>query len=135
MLPVFHVFLFFDSRFNTVLMTPILLLTRFQNVIFGLPIIENKLELPQWIVDSTMSLFGDGNTPIAYTDLRDIGIFIARIIADPRTLNRYVFIWGEERTQREVFDIARAASGRDIQPVHVSRSSRSTSSFRSRSSS
>lgn len=77
------------------------------------------------VVDGSLSIYGAGNVKVAYTDLRDVGKFVARIIADPRTLNRYVFVWGEERTQQEVFDIARAASGKDIQPIHVSLTSRS----------
>ena len=59
-------------------------------------------------------LFGTGEVKSAVTDARDIGKFVARIIADPRTLNRYVFIAGDEVTQKEVYAIAEEVSGRSI---------------------
>ncbi|TDL14208.1 hypothetical protein BD410DRAFT_846248, partial [Rickenella mellea] len=51
-------------------------------------------------------IYGGGDVKSAFTDLRDIGTFVARIIDDPRTLNHYVFIWGEEATKRQILDIA-----------------------------
>ncbi|OAA71700.1 isoflavone reductase family protein [Akanthomyces lecanii RCEF 1005] len=38
---------------------------------------------------------GDGNASSAITDLRDIGRYVARIILDPRTLNKMVFACNE----------------------------------------
>ncbi|KAL2691279.1 hypothetical protein Neosp_001660 [[Neocosmospora] mangrovei] len=48
----------------------------------------------------------DGNVPVAFTDLRDIGPYTARIISDPRTLNRMVFAYNEVFTFNQVYDIA-----------------------------
>lgn len=47
------------------------------------------------------------------TDLRDIGKFVARIIADQRTLDKSVFCWSEEKTQQEVWDIVKKVSGQE----------------------
>ena len=58
--------------------------------------------------------FGTGDVKTAVTDARDIGKFVARIIADPFTLNRYVFVYGDQVTQKEVIEIAERVSGRSI---------------------
>ena len=50
----------------------------------------------------------------AILDNRDIGVYVARIIADQRTLNRYVFCWSEEVTQRQAFDLADKITGTQI---------------------
>jgi uncharacterized protein YbjT (DUF2867 family) len=62
--------------------------------------------------------FESGDMKTALADFRDIGKFTARIIADPRTLNRYVFIAGEELTQKEIIAIAERVAGRKISVVH-----------------
>ncbi|TDL23570.1 NAD-P-binding protein [Rickenella mellea] len=51
-------------------------------------------------------IYGGGDVKSAFTDLRDIGTFVARIIDNPRSLNHYVFIWGEEATKKQILDIA-----------------------------
>lgn len=43
-----------------------------------------------------------GEKKNAHTSLADIGHFVARIVEDKRTPEKYVFLWGEELTQREV---------------------------------
>ena len=58
------------------------------------------------LIEPSTQFFGYGNVKSALTDNRDIGIFVERIISDPRTLNRYVFCWAEEWTQSELFDLA-----------------------------
>ena len=45
------------------------------------------------------------------TDLRDIGRWVARIIADPRTLNRLVFAYSEVITQHQVYETVERLSG------------------------
>lgn len=52
---------------------------------------------------------GTGDVKSAITHIPDIGKFVAEIIDDERTLNRYVFCWGDEKTQNEVWEIARKA--------------------------
>ncbi|KXH52975.1 isoflavone reductase [Colletotrichum nymphaeae SA-01] len=56
--------------------------------------------LPSGRIDSATPLpvnfiAGDGNTLSALTDVRDVGRFTARIIADPRTINKMVFVYGD----------------------------------------
>ncbi|KAL5495816.1 hypothetical protein ACEPAI_1280 [Sanghuangporus weigelae] len=60
------------------------------------------------------SRFGTGDVKCAVTDSRDIGKFVARIIVDERTLNRYVFCWVQEVTQNELFAIAERVFGHKI---------------------
>ena len=55
----------------------------------------------------TRTIYGSGDVKLALTDVRDIGKFVAEIIDDERTLNRYVFCWGDEKTQNEIWEIAR----------------------------
>ncbi|KAL3479221.1 hypothetical protein BJX99DRAFT_268638 [Aspergillus californicus] len=62
-------------------------------------------------------IHGDGNAPTILTDLRDIGRFVARIIADERTLDKYVFTAGEVLSENEVFQIVEELSGEGIQRV------------------
>ncbi|KAK4212514.1 hypothetical protein QBC37DRAFT_191870 [Rhypophila decipiens] len=54
---------------------------------------------------------GEGKVPSGLTDLRDVGKFVAKIIADPRTLNRMVFAYTKLWTQTEVRDLMDRLSG------------------------
>jgi len=48
--------------------------------------------------------YGSYDTRTATTDIEDIGKFVARIVDDPRTLDHYVFCWGDEVTQGKVVE-------------------------------
>jgi hypothetical protein len=61
----------------------------------------------------------DGNKKSALTDLRDVGKFVARIVEDPRTLNQYVFVWSEERTMQECWDLGAKITGEDLESKKV----------------
>jgi len=52
-------------------------------------------------------IIGTGDVKNAVTHIGDIGNFVAEILDDERTLNQYVFCWGEEKTQNELWEIAR----------------------------
>jgi hypothetical protein len=54
-------------------------------------------------------LYAGGKYKVALTDVNRIGDYVARIIEDPRTLNKYVFIWEDEKTQKEALEIAARA--------------------------
>ncbi|KAI0333235.1 NAD-P-binding protein [Cubamyces sp. BRFM 1775] len=56
-------------------------------------------------------LYGEGNNRTLVTDLNHIGTYMARIVADPRTLNQAVIIWEEEVTQLEALEIGYRYSG------------------------
>jgi hypothetical protein len=65
---------------------------------------------------------GDGTTPYALIDKADIGLYVARIITDSRTLNRSVFAYGELTTQNAVWAEVEAALGKSLprDPLSVS---------------
>lgn len=65
------------------------------------------------------AIIGDGNTPSALTDLRDIGHYVARIIADPRTLNKMVFTYNELLTQDQIYRLMEHLSGEKIERTYV----------------
>lgn len=64
-------------------------------------------------------IHGDGNAPNLLTDLRDIGRFVARIVADDRTLNRYVYTWSDVLSENEIFDLVEEVSGEKIERKYV----------------
>ncbi|KAI5118179.1 hypothetical protein M0805_008420 [Coniferiporia weirii] len=84
-----------------------------------LPILNSKDNDFPFIIEASKSIFGTGDVKGAITDRDDIGKFVARIINDTRTQNRYVFIWGEEVTQHEAFAVAERISGKKIDVVHT----------------
>lgn len=67
----------------------------------------------------TKEIYGDGNTPTLLTDKRDQGRFTARIIKDPRTLNKRVVTHSDELTQNQVWDIMEKVSGETIPRNYV----------------
>ncbi|KAH8679129.1 hypothetical protein BGZ61DRAFT_425721 [Ilyonectria robusta] len=67
------------------------------------------------------NMYGDGNFPSALTDLRDVGKYVARIIADPRTLNKSVFVYNEVWTQEQIFTLLEKASGEKIPREYLSK--------------
>ncbi|CAJ2513572.1 Uu.00g016910.m01.CDS01 [Anthostomella pinea] len=54
---------------------------------------------------------GDGTVPNALTDIRDIGWRVARIIADPRTINKKVFAYTEVLSMNQCADTLDEVSG------------------------
>lgn len=65
------------------------------------------------------TIVGDGNVLSALTDLRDVGKYVARIIADPRTLSRSVFAYSELWTQNQIYDLLERLSQENIKRNHV----------------
>ncbi|KAL1699444.1 hypothetical protein EV121DRAFT_216208 [Schizophyllum commune] len=57
-----------------------------------------------------------GEVPTAGTDINNIGVWVALVLADPRTLNRTVFVWEAQATQRELYRLA-AAKGVDAEAL------------------
>ncbi|KAL5428866.1 hypothetical protein PMIN04_000481 [Paraphaeosphaeria minitans] len=58
-----------------------------------------------------LHLRASGNTKTLLSDKRDIGRFVARIIRDPRTLNRSVIAWSDEISQNEILSLIEAKTG------------------------
>ncbi|KAL1868418.1 hypothetical protein VTK73DRAFT_3712 [Phialemonium thermophilum] len=69
---------------------------------------------------SVKDIAGDGSVPTALTDLRDIGKYVARIIVDPRTLNRMVFAYNEVHTFNDVYKMLEDVSGEKLKRNYVS---------------
>ncbi|KAL2793051.1 NAD(P)-binding protein [Aspergillus keveii] len=62
----------------------------------------------------------DGNVPSALADLRDVGRYVAKIITDPRTLNKRVHVYNELLTRNEVYDKVEALAGEQLPRSYVS---------------
>ncbi|KAK2470318.1 hypothetical protein H9L39_17935 [Fusarium oxysporum f. sp. albedinis] len=70
-------------------------------------------------METADGIAGDGNVPFALTDVRDIGSYVARIITDPRTLNRMVLAYNEVWTQNRVYDLLERLSGEKLERKYV----------------
>jgi hypothetical protein len=83
-------------------------------------------QAPKRQVDYSLSLpaeeiFGTGEHLSALTDLRDVGRYVARIVFDERTVNKYVFCYNELRSQLDSYAIMERLSGETIPRHYVSR--------------
>lgn len=72
------------------------------------------------VMETADGIAGDGNVPTALTDLRDIATYVARIISDPRTLNRMVFAYNEVFTPNQMYELLEKVSGEKIPRKYVS---------------
>lgn len=79
---------------------------------------SGKFDYALFIPSNT--IYGDGNTPNLLTDLRDVGHLVARIVKDPRTLNKKVFTYGDILSQKQIITLVEKASGEEIETQHVS---------------
>ncbi|KAJ7676845.1 hypothetical protein DFH06DRAFT_1466225 [Mycena polygramma] len=61
------------------------------------------------------TIHAGGTAPTMLTDLRDIGPFVARIIKDPRTLNRAVFTYSDVLSENEIFEIVEEMTGEKVE--------------------
>ncbi|KAL1599830.1 hypothetical protein SLS60_007635 [Paraconiothyrium brasiliense] len=71
------------------------------------------------VMETADGIGGEGNVPMALTDLRDIGMYVVRIISDPRTLNRMVFAYNEVITHNQIYDLLERLSGEKIPRRYV----------------
>ncbi|KAH9858863.1 NAD-P-binding protein [Lenzites betulinus] len=75
---------------------------------FPLP---SRSKVPEFGKQLTYMLHGTGTQKFLVTDLADIGVYVARILADPRTLNQAVIVWEDEVTELQVHEIGERESG------------------------
>ena len=66
---------------------------------------------PAQVKAGTWVICEDGSARNLVIDKRHIGTFVARIIADPRTLNKAVIAWDDEVTQLAAHEIGERVSG------------------------
>ncbi|CAI0655028.1 unnamed protein product [Colletotrichum noveboracense] len=71
-------------------------------------------------METADGIAGDGNVPFALTDSRDIGVYVGRIISDPRTLNRMVFAYTEVVTHNQIYDLLEGLSNEKLERRYVS---------------
>jgi uncharacterized protein YbjT (DUF2867 family) len=81
--------------------------------------------LPSGKIDYLLSLpveevYGTGEQKSALTDLRDVGRYVARIVQDDRTVNKYVFCYNELHSQLDSIAILEKLSGETIPRNFVS---------------
>lgn len=86
---------------------------------FGLPRVPSG-RLDYALMVPCNELVGDGEARNLYIDKRDIGVFVARIVKDQRTVNERVVCWSEELTQNEVVRLVEERSGEKVKVVNVS---------------
>ncbi|KAL1896437.1 hypothetical protein Cpir12675_002841 [Ceratocystis pirilliformis] len=67
---------------------------------------------------SIVEVVGDGNQPWAVTDNRDIGKYVTKIIADPRTLNKMVLCHNQIWSQNEALKLLERMSGESVPRVY-----------------
>ncbi|KAF7327144.1 Glycoside hydrolase [Mycena kentingensis (nom. inval.)] len=65
-------------------------------------------------IPQSQTIYAGGTAPNLLTDLRDVGRYVARIIKDPRTLNKYVVTYSDVLSQNEIFAMAEEVSGENI---------------------
>lgn len=63
---------------------------------------------------------GDGIVESCFTSTKDIGRYVAKIITDPRTLNRKVFAYTDVMTYTAIADLVDEVSGEKCNRKHVS---------------
>ena len=61
--------------------------------------------------EMTWKIFDDGHARNLLTHLDNIGLYVARIIADPRTLNKAVIVWEDEVKVNAAHDVGEHVSG------------------------
>lgn len=73
-------------------------------------------------------IYGDGNVPSAMMDMDDIGLYVAKIVADPRTINKKVLAYSEVLTQNQLWATVAEITGEE--PLRPTVSSKMISSKR-----
>lgn len=79
---------------------------------------SGKLDAVASIVSPEIA--GGGNVLSGLTDLRDIGKYVARIMQDERTINKWVFVYNELWSQNAVYDLVEKRLGEKIDRTYLS---------------
>ncbi|KAF7320785.1 NmrA domain-containing protein [Mycena chlorophos] len=65
-------------------------------------------------------LHADGKAKNLLTDLRDVGRYVARIIKDDRTLNKYVVTYSDSLSEEEIYSLTEEAFNEKIERKYIS---------------
>ena len=81
-------------------------------------------KLPSGRIDYALSVpaedvYGTSEQKSALTDFRDVGRYVARIVQDDRTVNKYVFCYNELHSQLDSWAILEKLSGETIPRKYV----------------
>ncbi|KAL8383193.1 hypothetical protein RB595_006787 [Gaeumannomyces hyphopodioides] len=63
-------------------------------------------------------IVGDGNVPTAFAYFNSLGPAMAKIVADPRTINKYVHLYDEVFTQNQAVDVLEELSREKVERVY-----------------
>ncbi|KAI8931457.1 hypothetical protein NX059_011783 [Plenodomus lindquistii] len=77
--------------------------------------LDSAISFPETLIGA------DGNVEFAGVDVADIGTYVARIIADPRTLNKQVFAYSQVTTQNHIWDTMEALTGETIPRTYLTK--------------
>ena len=66
--------------------------------------------VPQPMKEMTWSVYADGSARSLVTSIESIGRYVARILADPRTLNQAVIVWEDEVRQGDAHALGERVS-------------------------
>ncbi|KAE9368833.1 NAD(P)-binding protein [Stipitochalara longipes BDJ] len=80
---------------------------------------SGRVDYASLLIPNT-TILGEGNMKTALTDLRDIGPYVAKIITDARTVNKYIFCYGELLSQEELFAKMEELSDENIERKYIS---------------
>ncbi|PIL32965.1 hypothetical protein GSI_05083 [Ganoderma sinense ZZ0214-1] len=70
-----------------------------------------RSQAPQPVKDMTWTVYADGSARTLLTHRERIGTYVARILADPRTLNQAVIVWEDEVRQGDAHALGERVSG------------------------
>ena len=71
------------------------------------------------IPELVCEFYGDGEKKTVMVNKDRIRLFVTQIIADPWTLNQYVFIYDDARTINEIYEVASCITGEDFHKIKV----------------
>ncbi|KAF5655840.1 isoflavone reductase [Fusarium sp. NRRL 25303] len=78
-------------------------------------------KLDESLVFPNNNIIAGGEIPSALTDVRDIGIYVAAIVGDPRTINKRVMAYTETKTQNEVHKLVEKVIGEKPESTALSK--------------
>ncbi|PYH48761.1 isoflavone reductase family protein [Aspergillus saccharolyticus JOP 1030-1] len=82
------------------------------------PLPSGRIDYAIPLPDATRTVHGAGDAPNILIDLADIGRYVARILADARTLNRYVYLCGEVLTENQVLGVVEEMAGEEVDRIY-----------------
>lgn len=91
----------------------------FWHVLSFPPLPSGKVDYAAFVSSNT-TIYGDGTAPNLLTHLPDIGTYVAKIVKDPRTLNKRVVTWSDELSQNQIFEMMEEVSGEKLERHYVS---------------